>query len=58
MLSSLCQVLLVQFALQSVQKLVAVDDVVRQSDAEGMFSGHVVQQRRPENMMVWQVFLF
>lgn len=42
------QLLLVQFALQSVQELVAVDDVVRQSDAEGMFSGHVVQQGRPE----------
>lgn len=38
---------LVQFALQGLQELFAVDDVVRKSDAEGMFSGHVVQQRRP-----------
>lgn len=43
----MCQILLVQFALESVQELVAVDNVVWQSDAEGMLSGHVVQQRRP-----------
>lgn len=43
---------LVQFVLQSLQKLFAVDDVVRQPDAEGMFSGHVVQQRRPEHREV------
>lgn len=42
----------VQFALQGVQEVAAEHDVVRQPDAERMFSGHVVQQRRPERQDV------
>lgn len=40
--------LLVEFVLQRVQELATEHDVVRQSNTEGVFSGHVVQQRRPD----------
>lgn len=39
--------LLVQFPLQCIKELCAVDDVVGQADAERVLSGHVVKQHRP-----------
>lgn len=33
-----------QFPLECVEELVAVDDVVRQADAERVFFSHVIQQ--------------
>ena len=37
----------VELALQVVQELCAVHDVVGEPHAEGVLPGHVVQQRRP-----------
>lgn len=36
--------LLVQFLLQRIEELCAVDDVVGQADAERVLSGHVIEQ--------------
>lgn len=40
--------LLVQFLLQQIEELCAVDDVVGQADAERVLSGHVIEQYRPK----------
>lgn len=36
--------LLVQLPLQSIEELCAVHNVIRQADAERVFSGHVIEQ--------------